>query len=251
MYQMVRTAILSLIIILAGFGTTFATQPLGAERALVLAMDTSGSMIHSCIEVVEGSKRSCINHFMLQRDGTAAALLANADVITKVPTAIAVISWATPKNTVIDIPWTLVRTPDDVRALAATMQFIIGMDGGGTNHYAGLSFAMGLFDDPQVQGVKQKIVDISTDEGVSFTGIPQIQQLFVEHPDITVNALGIDRGDPENTAIIDHGKELSSKRVVENLQLNLVSSDGFVLPAEGWISFQDAMIQKMHQELVS
>ncbi len=241
------TALAVVFWISALFPVSAAERPV---RAIAFGLDFSGSMFQGMGDDAGGVWRF---HIEIQQAGTAKALRSLAEEISSEPTAIAMFSWSS-QGAVI-VPWTVVRTAADVERVVTAFLMVPLFRGDYTDHANAVGFAVRLFEDPLVQGVEKRVVDISTDEAVedANTDHLDIERLIATERGIEVNALAVEAEPKALQTISAHaGGPSSASSIVGNLEQYLVTRpNGFVIRASSWSGYTEALIRKLKLELIS
>jgi hypothetical protein len=170
-----------LVVFLIATPHVAAAQANSVDLELVLAVDVSRSM-----DIAEQE---------LQRDGYAAAFR-HPDVLAAIASgplgriAVTYVEWAGPNLQTVLVPWTIVAGPDDALAFSDEIAATEMLRERGTSISGGLEFAMGLFADNGVEGLRRAI-DVSGD-GPNNTGLPVVRMRDqVVAAGITINGLPI------------------------------------------------------------
>jgi hypothetical protein len=197
-----------------------------ADLALVLAADCSGSM------------RS--EHYDLQQQGYAAAFR-QKDVIRAITgglhrtVAITYFQWSGYFLQHHSIPWTLLRTPADIEAFAATLEKLPrNIYSGGTSPAGAIEYGRRLLAElPAVP--QRRVIDISGD-GRSNNGPPPApvrDAAVAEH--ITINGLPILHMEPD---------------IDQYYAENVIGGPGaFMVPARDFAAFAEAIHKKLILEM--
>jgi hypothetical protein len=196
----------------------------GADVALVLAIDVSGSVDN--------------NRFALQREGIAAALESEevaAAVSSGVNQAIeiAVVEWAEEQRVLV--PWIVLRGRDDLKALATRLR------GAGrswvhtmTDPSGGIFAAEQLFGAEPLVGLR-RVIDVSGDGRQNSGEVATADARDSAHG-ITVNGLPIASGE--------------EPRIAEWYRANVVGGPGaFLVAADSYDAFAAAFRRKLTLEI--
>jgi len=152
------------------------------ELELVLAIDLSASVNDA--------------EYDLQRQGTAealrdpdvqAAILSHAEGI-----AVSGVQWASLKYQRIAIPWTRLRSREDIDAFADVFETLPRLlPGGGTSITGGLSFSARMFASSPVIG-RRRVIDIAANgRADNLVEMQKVRGVIVESG-IVINALAIE-----------------------------------------------------------
>ncbi|WP_420860866.1 DUF1194 domain-containing protein [Algirhabdus cladophorae] len=206
------------------------------RQALVLGLDVSGSVD--------------AHEYRLQLDGTAGALTSEAvqDLILAMPSApvqIAVFEWSGPRYQVILVPWTQLKTLQDLQKVGGQLRQTQRRE---TPPATALGQAMNFGADLLATGPKcwKQTLDISGD-GKSNTGPrPRDVKTWTSTQDITINGLVIG-SDPQNfsDARSVHIGELQAYYQAEVIK----GPEAFIETSLGFEAFQEAMQRKLLREL--
>jgi hypothetical protein len=192
--------------------------------ALVLLMDVSGS-----VDEVR---------YRLQQQGLAESLLEPqlAQVVQSLPEpmAITVIEWAESPSTMV--PWVMVHASADLLNLAHQVSNHSRNTTSGFNTAVGRALEAGMeafASEPCVP--ERRVIDISGDGENNNGPSPQSIRLKAEANSITINALPIVSN---NYPSLD-----------DWFRQNVVTSDGFVIVAEGFADIGRALRRKLVMEI--
>lgn len=190
------------------------------ELALVLAMDVSGSISHA--------------NYDLQRDATASAVIQVLRPHPGLPIAVRAMMWETRTHDVVS--WRVLRDAGDVAAFARDLAAVPRPGEGSTNLTAALRESLDSFSTVPCEP-ERRIIDISGDGESDQPGLEQ-QRLRAEVQEVQVNGL------PITTALqVDDIREYFRREVI--------TRDGFVVPAAGWGEFARAMRNKLSLEIAA
>lgn len=191
------------------------------EYELVLLFDLSPSMFNEYTQ-----------HWKLQREGHARALLANKALLVEKQVAIRIIGWATfGKGKELITPM-IIRHPADVDELVRRIREETPTKhiGSGTEHHTGIALAFRL---PRIGD--RLIVDITTDErvfvGLYRNSIRQIQAL--------ANARGY----------IVNGLTIGNEAVRSSFAESLQTQEGFTMGIGSWKDYYRALERKIEREV--
>ncbi|WP_162914725.1 DUF1194 domain-containing protein [Desertibaculum subflavum] len=197
-----------------------------ADLALVLAADCSGSM------------RS--EHYDLQQQGYAAAFR-QKDVIRAITgglhrtVAITYFQWSGYLLQNLSVPWTLLRSPEDVLRFAALLEKLPRqIFAGGTSPAGAIDFGRRLLTELPV-APQRRVIDVSGD-GRSNNGPPPVPARDTAVAErITINGLPILHMEPDIDAYYAE---------------NVIGGPGaFVVPARDFASFAEAIHKKLILEM--
>ena len=229
---MIGRACLSCALVL-GLASTGLAQ---CRQALALALDVSGS-----VDAAE---------YRLQMDGLAAALLNNEVMssflaMPSAPVEIAVFEWSGPRDQIVLVDWTPVRSRADVEGIAVTLAQA-NRPAGSVGTALGTAMRTGLSLLMQRQTCWKLTLDISGDGKRNLGPRPQDVKTELEAAGITVNALVIGADAPRlgDTRQVEIAEPSSYFRA--NV---IVGPDAFVQAALGFDDYEDAMVRKLKREL--
>ena len=201
-----------------------AQEPVDLE--LVLAVDTSSSVNRGEFDL---QMRGLANAF---RDPRVQKAIAAAGVFG---VAVALVQWADSRHQTLSIDWVVVRTPEDASALAAvidgTPRFVVG---GGTAIGSAVMFAMDLLASNAFAG-QRSVIDVSGDGRANQGELPTNARARALAEGVTVNGLAILNEDPALN--------------VYYLQYVIAGPGAFVLTAQDYEAFSDAIVEKLVREI--
>ena len=199
----------------------FATAPRACELALVLAVDVSGSVDR--------------REYAVQMGGLAAAMRDGIviEALIEQKAYVTLIQWTGSTRQRQTIPWTQIRTDQDIAALADRIE----QDPRVWRNYstaigeAIVAAEKALADVPQC---RRKVVDVSGD-GISNEGIdPATRRARLSADSIVVNALAIETDETDLTGWFFE---------------NLIHGDGaFVVTADGFEDYPEQIKRKLQRE---
>jgi hypothetical protein len=215
-----------------GIATSRATADGNAvDLQLVLAVDTSGSVTRE--------------RFILQRDGYVAAFRSRevqaAIAGTKVAAiAIVVTQWTGPYLQRVAVDWTRVRDAASCNAFADKIADAPRLlFSGGTSISGAIDHARELFAACPFQGPRgvppRKVVDVSGDGQNNRGRAPELARDAAVANDITINGLPI--------LMIEPGLDVHYRDHV------IGGAGAFMIPAESYETFADAVRRKLVQEI--
>lgn len=205
---------------------TASAQPGGADVALVLAIDVSGSVDEA--------------RFKLQREGIAASLESEAFAAAlssgiHQTVEIAVLEWAEEQQTIL--PWTILHGRDDISAAANQLRRVPRSSVHVlTDPAGGIAAADRLFAAVPLPAGR-RVIDVSGDGKQNSGEVPaaSTRDLAVSQG-VTVNGLPITSGDEPH--------------VDEWYRANVIGGPGaFLVVADGYQAFADAVRQKLTLEV--
>ncbi|MCV3272204.1 DUF1194 domain-containing protein [Roseobacter sinensis] len=209
--------LLPLLCCLAGGRSALACQ-----LALVLAVDVSGSVD--------------TREYDIQMQGLAAALREGViiDALIEQEAQVALIQWTGSSRQRQTIPWTAIRTAEDVARLADAV-------GGNRRVWRNYSTAIGealVAAEEALRAVPQcarKVIDVSGD-GISNEGIhPRDRHPALAEMDVTVNGLAIETDEEDLTGWFYE---------------NLIRGEGaFVMTANGFEDYPAQIRRKLQREI--
>jgi hypothetical protein len=208
-------------------------RQIAVDLELVLAVDVSMSMM--------------VEELAIQRNGYAAAL-SDSDVVAAIlggprrRIAITYFEWAGVNEQTVVIPWTIVESVDDVRALGERLVGAPEYRSFRTSVSGALEFAATLFDGNGIEGAA-RIIDISGD-GANNEGLPvsHVRDATIARG-VTINGLPL---------MTDFG--LISSFDVANLddyyaECVIGGPGAFSEPVENWEQFAGAVRRKLVREI--
>jgi len=181
----------AVVLALLGLATPALAAGKAVDLALVLAVDTSGS--------VDGDE------YALQMKGIAAAFR-SADVIAAALSgphhqiAVNLMTWGDPDEQKYDTGWRIIASQEDAKAFADLANTDLPRQGGGTGIGIGMAYALTLLRSSGLETSRQ-VIDISGDGHESWElrephfKLPQAQVLR-EAAGVTVNGLAILTDEP-------------------------------------------------------
>jgi hypothetical protein len=201
-----------------------AAPAAGAGLALVLAIDVSASVT--------------ADSYVLQRNGIARAFenLRLVDAISAVPGGIEVLvlEWSDPERIKVTVGWQRVGDPDSAAAFAGAVRRTERSSNGLTAIGPALLAAAAAFD-TLPEPVGRRIIDISGDGMANFGLPPMAARDRIVAAGISINGLAI----------------LTEEAWLEGYyRSNVIGGPGaFVVAAQDFGSFADAMLKKLVQEV--
>jgi hypothetical protein len=209
-------------------GPAFATEPV--DLALVMAVDCSGSVDE--------------NEYRLQIDGIAAALR-HPDIIAAIEAgpkgrvAINVMLWAGADEPRRKTGWHDLASKQDLEALAARVESLPFVTGGGTGLGAAVAESIAMLETSNIPASRQ-VIDVSGDgrESWKFEDprmfLPQVKAILAPRS-IIVNGLAITNNEPD---LADYYRD------------NVIHGPAaFVIEAKTYDDFAKAMQVKLLREL--
>ncbi|MEM7597165.1 MAG: DUF1194 domain-containing protein [Pseudomonadota bacterium] len=212
---MIRAAITSLFVALSG-------PAHACDIALVLAVDVSGSVDNT--------------EFRIQMDGLAEGLRdpSVSEALVAGEAAISVLQWTGTTRQAVSVPWTQVKSFDDLETLANEIEAVTRK----WRNYStaigeALEFSAALF--AEAPPCDRRVVDVSGD-GASNEGVePADVRVQLDAQGITVNALVIEGAEPDLT-----------KYFRENV---IVGPGAFVITANSFEEYPKRMQMKLLREV--
>lgn len=209
------------ILVFAVLGGLAADRALACETALVLAMDVSGS-----VDAAE---------YRLQLDGLAAALRDPElrDIMLQDQVALAVTQWSASGQQKVVQDWQRMQSSQAIDRFAAAAATVPrAFAGADTAVGEALDHAVALFD--SVQDCRRKVVDLSGDgdENAGFTIQSARRRAIAQH--VEVNALAI---------------ESIGVSISNYYRRSVITPDGFVQTARGYVDYARAIRLKLRREL--
>ena len=215
---------LALALVASLAGAAAAQAAAGCRLALLMALDVSSSVD--------------AREYALMRDGLAAALT-DPDVTTALlsqggPVALAVYEWSGRRQSVVVQDWTMIRSQDDVTAVAAR---IAAAQRSFSRFPTALGYALGygatMMD--RAPDCARRVIDVAGD-GITNDGFwPTLAYEHFPFDAITVNGLAVLGADPG---------------VVAHYELEVQHGPGsFVETADGYDGFRAAMVRKLYREI--
>ena len=200
----------------------YANAQSHADLALVLAVDVSGS-------ISEG-------RFHLQREGIAQALEGMSEEVGSETIELAVLEWSA--KTAVIVPWTVLRSSDDLRAIAALLRTQPRTDANITDVGLGISAATDLMETVPVPADRM-IIDVSGD-GIQNNG---------DLPADKARDIAVSRGITVNGLPITEGGDADLDKWYQE---HVVGGDhAFLIVANTWNDFARAMRQKLTLEVAA
>lgn len=198
-----------------------ASPARACELALLLAVDVSGSVD--------------ADEYRIQMDGVAHALRDGivADALIAQRAQVSLVQWTGASRQRQTVPWTEIRTYQDVLALADRIEG----DARVWRNYStaiGEALAVSRAEFVPVAHCQRKVIDVSGD-GVSNEGVePATQRKALTQENITVNAIAIETDDTDLTAYFFE---------------NLITGPGaFVVTAHGFEDYPEQIKRKLQRE---
>jgi hypothetical protein len=201
-----------------------ATPALGAGLALVLAIDVSASV--------------SADSYVLQHEGIARAFENRrlVDAVSALPGGIEVLilEWSDPDQISVTVGWRRVDDPASAAAFAAAVRATKRSSNGRTAIGPALLAAASAFNRLPEPAVR-RVIDISGDGMANFGLAPRVARDQIVASGISVNGLAI----------------LTEEPWLEGYyRSNVIGGPGaFVVVAEDFGSFADAMLRKLVQEV--
>ena len=205
----------------ASFCLALASPARACDLALVLAVDVSGSVDK--------------HEFRVQMDGLAAALRDGivADALLDQRAQVALIQWTGASRQRQTVPWTEIRTYDDVLALADRIE---GDERIWRNYSTAIGEALAVSRAAlaDMAHCTRRVVDVSGDGVSNEGGEPAAQRAAMNEADIIVNALAIETDQTDLTAYFFE---------------NLITGPGaFVVTANGFEDYPEQIKRKLQRE---
>lgn len=193
--------------------------------ALFLLADVSGS--------VED------NHYILQRDGTAAAF-ESEEVLTAVARRPVAVAYAEFSHTFrVRVEWRVLQTPDDARRFAADLRSVRRSFAGSTDTGNALEDALRLLGSVPCDAVERTIDVVSDGAADDLDKVHQMRDRAVEMG-VRINALAI------YTRYREPGRWMAENVVTPEGD---TAPAGFVIEADGWDQFRLAFRRKLIMEI--
>ncbi|TMV92901.1 DUF1194 domain-containing protein [Thioclava sp. BHET1] len=203
------------------FGVALPATAHACETALLLSMDVSGSIDR--------------DEYRLQVDGLSAALLdpVVVDALVQGRDRLAVAQWSGAGQMTLSLPWTAINSHADAARFAARVQAMprayLGSD---TAVGEAITFAVAQFAD--VADCERHVADLSGDGPLNAGRPTAAARRSAELQGITLNGLAID----------------GFGRTVTNFYLrHVITRDGFVVTAQGFLDYARAIRLKLIREL--
>ncbi|MBL8905177.1 MAG: DUF1194 domain-containing protein [Rhizobiales bacterium] len=222
-----RTVVLFLLIFsTVSLRSASQAEDYQVDLALVLAIDCSFSVDS--------------NEFRLQMEGLGRAFLHRKihEAISQGATgriAVTALQWSDESNQMVIVPWTIISNPDQAEALGQLLaRMPRRLAEGGTSISTALQFSAMQFE--FAPSAERRVIDISSD-GRNNIGPPvNLARDRVVARGITINAL----------TILNEWPTLD-----QYFERNVVGGQGhFVIPAEDYVSYADAIYRKLLREIV-
>jgi hypothetical protein len=191
--------------------------------ALVLAMDVSASVT--------------ADDYALQRDGTAAALESaevQRVVMFEARMAVTVIEWSNSAATVV--PWRVVASPADLDALAAEIRSVSRSSQGLTGVTGAIRASLDALDEAPCVA-DRNVIDVSGDGAENVSQGPDVIRIrdMAQTRGVVINGLPIITP--------------AEPKIAEWYDDHIRTKDGFVIPAQGFAEFGQAMRRKLSFEI--
>lgn len=209
------------ILPVSGFVAMLPAQALACKLALALAVDISGSVDP--------------DEYRVQMQGLANALRDSvvSEALVRAEAAVMVVQWTGSSRQDITVPWTRLRSFDDVKALAQRVETA-------PRRWRNFSTAIGdalrfvLDQWPGAPACERNVIDVSGD-GVSNEGIEPLEmRAELRAAGITVNGLAIEAQEGDLTAYY-----------WENL---ILGEGAFVVTANSFDDYPDRIRMKLIRE---
>ncbi len=209
------------------FASTFLSASMAAAQTIVdlelfLSVDTSGSVNPT--------------EYNLQRQGYVTAFQDAAihQAIESKPNGVAVAlgQWSSFADSPLAVDWTLLKTAADSNAFAALINGISRQSGGATCVACGINAAVASLQGNQFDGAS--IIDVSGDGSANTGPSTTAARDAAAALGIKINGLPI------------LGSEFGLEAWYQN---NVQTADGFTLPANSFIAFDDAVKLKIQREI--
>jgi len=218
------------LVLAAAFAFALAAKPAAAQvpvdLELVLAVDTSSSVNRGEFDL---QMRGLANAFRDPRVHTAIAAAGAFGI------AVALMQWADSRHQTLSIDWRVVRTPEEAEALAelidTTPRFVVG---GGTAIGSAVMFGLDLIAANGYAG-QRAVIDVSGDGRANQGELPNNARARALAEGVTVNGLAILNEDPALN--------------VYYLQYVIAGPGAFVLAAQDYEAFADAIVEKLVREI--
>ena len=215
---------IALLFALAASPAPAQQQP--ADLELVLAVDTSSSVNRGEFDLQMSGLANAFRDPRVQKAIAAAGAFG---------IAVALVQWADSRHQTLSIDWFLVRTPEDAEALAdlidGTPRFVVG---GGTAIGSAVMFALDLLATNPYAGLRA-VIDVSGDGRANQGELPTNARARALAEGVTVNGLAILNEDPALN--------------VYYLQYVIAGPGAFVLTAQDYEAFSDAIVEKLVREI--
>ena len=229
---MIRPLLLSV-----GLALSLAPAALAqCRQALALGLDVSGS-----VDTTE---------YRLQMDGLAAALL-HEDVVASflampaTPVEIAVYQWSGPKDQVLLVQWTPIRSAAGLHQIAAALH-AAQRPAGSVGTALGTAMRTGGNLLWQRADCWKLTLDISGDGKRNMGPQPKVVRDELEAAGITVNALVIGADAPRTGDV----RQVEIAELSSYFRANVITGpDAFVQTALGFAAYEEAMVRKLKREL--
>jgi hypothetical protein len=237
MAKPLRTWVCAGAIILALAASAHAAEP-NVDVELVLAVDVSGS-----VDPFEARQ---------QRDGYVAALT-NAEVIAAIKggalgkVAVMYLEWAGMEYQRVVVPWTVIDGEESARQFVAALEETPPLPSYWTGIGAAIQRGIAEIEGNAFEG-QRKVIDISGD-GMSNNGFPvQLARDQAVAKGITVNGLPILNDRPNPFGQMTPRDQNLDAYYEQNV---IGGSDAFIVPAEGFEAFKQAILSKLIREIAS
>lgn len=237
MSKPLRSLLFGAIATLALTAAARAAEP-NVDVELVLAVDVSGS-----VDPFEARQ---------QRDGYVAALT-HPDVIAAIQggalgkIAVMYLEWAGMEYQRVVVPWTVIDSEASAKQFVAALEEVPPLPSYWTGIGAAIQRGIAEIEGNGFEGMR-KVIDVSGD-GMNNNGYPvQLARDQAVAKGITVNGLPIlnDRPNPfgQSTPRAQNLDAYYEQNVIGG-------SDAFIVPAEGFEAFKEAILSKLIREIAN
>lgn len=188
--------------------------PINVNLELALGVDVSGSVNDS--------------EYNLQKTGYVNAFNNIASFGSFEPFAVTYYEWSGSTEQAQLVDWTLISSVADAQSFAAMLESVTRAFDGSTGIASAMDFGVGLFEN-EYEGA-QKIIDISGDGEENDGGDVDAARSGAENLDVVINGLPIGS-------------------VADYYLNNIITSDGFIEPADTFEDFEFSISQKLAREI--
>ncbi|MDX2103469.1 MAG: DUF1194 domain-containing protein [Alphaproteobacteria bacterium] len=225
------------------------TQPNTEALAQIQAANKTIPVDLELVLAVDVSRSIDSEEFELQRQGYASAL-SNPKVLRAIQggaigaIALTYVEWSGVDQQRVIVPWTLVRSEDDFERVASDILAAPRAFAAYTSISAAIDLAVELFRTSPYEGARQ-VIDISGDGANNSGRAVEVARDAALAEGIVINGLPImnDRGNPfgrPEPKLDDYYRDF------------VIGGPGaFVVPAESFVTFSDAILAKLIREITS
>jgi len=218
--------LLALLLLLPVLSQRLAAQGQPVSLELVLAVDASSSINRAEFNLQMGGLAEAFRHPSVHQ----AIVAAGTPGI-----AVMLLQWADSRHQAVTIPWQVLRSAEDAVALAGvidqTPRYVVG---GGTAIGSAVAFAQQEIERNAYAGLRQ-VIDVSGDGRANQGELPNIARDRAVAAGYIINGLAILNEDPALN--------------VYYLQYVIGGPGAFVMTAQDFAAYSDAIIEKLVREI--